>query len=105
MKRGSNLVYLISLIVVLVLAAFLTAMSSAAPAARPPAAHALQETVVVTPPVEVTPPVVMVTGTAAPIPVTGAEPLSTSWLFLAILVVAGLAFLVAIIALMRRPYP
>jgi hypothetical protein len=26
------------------------------------------------------------------------------WLFLAILVVAGLAFLVAIFALMRRPY-
>jgi hypothetical protein len=54
--------------------------------------------------VDVTP-VVIVTGTGVIAPTGGNGPIGGSWLFLAILVIAGLAFLVAIFALMRRPYP
>ncbi|MGE5250415.1 MAG: hypothetical protein ACM3QS_09405 [Bacteroidota bacterium] len=108
MKRRSTLFYVLALIGVLGAALLVSAMSSAAPVAGPPAAKSLQDTIVVTvavtPPVEVTP-VVVVTGTGVIAPTGGGAPIGGSWLFLAILVIAGLAFLVAIFALMRRPYP
>jgi hypothetical protein len=105
MKRRTTLFYVLAFVGVMAAALMLTGMSNAGQVANPPAARALQDTVVVT--VQVTPQVTVVPGTVV-VPATGggqAQPLGGSWLFLAILVVAGLAFLVAIVALMRRPYP
>lgn len=111
MKRRTTVFYVLAFIGVMAAALMLTGMSSAGPVANPPAAKALQDTVVVT--VQVTPqntlvPATVVVPATVGVPATGggqSQPLGGSWLFLAILVVAGLAFLVAIIALMRRPYP
>jgi hypothetical protein len=102
MKRQSLRFYMLALIAVLAAASILSVAAGAAPLENPPAARALQDTVVVT--VEVTPPVVIMTGTGVIVPTGGNDP-TGSWLFLGILVVAGLAFLMAILALMRRPYP
>jgi hypothetical protein len=106
MKRKTTLFYILALVGVILTASMLTGMSSAGTVPNPPAARALQDTVVVTlPPVGGTPLVTVIPQTVI-VPATGgSQPVGGSWLFLAILVVAGLAFLVAIIALMRRPYP
>jgi hypothetical protein len=109
MKRRPTLLYILAFIGVLIVASLLMAMSSATGAPSHAASNALQATVqptviVPTLPAGGTPPAVVVTGTTVAVPVTGGAPLGGSWLFLAILIVAGLAFLVAIFALMRRPY-
>lgn len=96
MKRRSLLFYLIALIAVLAVASLLIAVAGAAPLPDPPATRLLQDTVVVT---------VAVTGTGVIAPTGGTDPTGSSYLFLGILIIAGLAFLVAIFALMRRPYP
>lgn len=113
MKTRSTLFYLIAFIGVLAVASVLSAMSAVAPA--PASSHSgLPQATLVAPtlppeptlPPGATPPVIVVTGTSAVVPATGGGgPIGGSWLFLAILVIAGLAFLVAIFALMRRPYP
>ena len=103
MKNKSLPAYLIWLLIVAAAASLLTAMSL--PNSQPASniAGALQVTVVSTIPAGVTP-IVVVTGTAG-VPVTGQQVPSTTWLFIAILIMAGLAFLVAVLALARRPYP
>jgi len=77
-------------------------MSSISSASQTDAAAAYQVTLEATMPVGLTPPVVVVTGA---VPVTGDPGVTSNWFFLTILVVVGLLFIVAIAALLRRPYP
>jgi hypothetical protein len=103
MKRKALLDYLVWLLVFIAASTLLTAMSL--PKSQPvrEAVRALEATAVSTLPVGVTP-IVIVTGTAG-VPVTGQEVPGSTWLFIAILIIAGLAFLVAVLALARKPYP
>ncbi|HEY6071849.1 MAG TPA: hypothetical protein VIV15_00285 [Anaerolineales bacterium] len=103
MKHKSAPVYLVWLLVIIATAASLTAMSFPNAQTTTNGARALQVTVVSTVSVGVTP-IVVVTSTYG-VPVTGQQVPGSTWLFIAILVVAGLAFLVAVLALARRPYP
>ncbi len=101
MKPRSLLFYLLALIGVLALASMVSAMSAVSPTLTGSTGPAYQGTVLPTMPAGVTPPVVVVTGV---VPDTGGQDFSSNWFFLTILVVAGLACLVAIAALLRRPY-
>jgi hypothetical protein len=101
MKSRSKLFYFLALVVILAAALAVSAMSSSTASPRSASSAAYQATIVPTVGVGVTPPVVVVTGV---VPVTGQPAASPNWFFLTILVVAGLAFLVAIAALLRRPY-
>lgn len=101
MKHRTVLFYLVALLGVLTVASLVMGMSAAGPVPQEAAVAVYQDTAAPTIEVGLTPPVVVVTGV---VPVTG-EPQQpvTNWFFLAILLVAGLAFLVAVAALLRRP--
>lgn len=94
----------IILIGVLAIAISMSAMNAIVPVTRASGDNAYQGTVAPTLPINLTPPVVIVTTTAGVTTDVAPAPQNGFWLFLGILVIAGFAFLIAIFALMRRPH-